>query len=369
MSGSLVEQFERLLSSGTADVFAFLSKCPSTLNDKLNVLLLDQRARWRSGQQLPVEEYLARFPDVAGETFAVIELAFAEYKASSETGVTPDLNPFVARFLSVEAELRHRIQHWESELDRGVSTATMIPSAATSELLNGRYRRVRDLGAGTFGEVYLAYDLELDRHVAVKVPNATRISAFKDIDFFVEEARTAASLNHPNIVPVYDIGRTPEGAVYIVSRFIEGKTLRQLIGNVHDSLQDRVRLIAIVADALHYAHQKKLIHRDVKPDNILIEVETNTPFITDFGLAIREDDYARQLDVAGTPSYMSPEQALGEGHRLDGRSDVFSLGVVLYEIITTRRPFRDQLPQKHCIRSFRLIRLLQALWNRGFPGT
>jgi formylglycine-generating enzyme required for sulfatase activity len=125
-----------------------------------------------------------------------------------------------------------------------------------------------------------------------------------------------------------------------VSKFVDGSTLQDRISAGRPTEQESARLLATVALALAYAHQKRLIHRDIKPANILIENSSNTPFVADFGLAVREEDYLKQSVVAGTPAYMSPEQIRGEGHRLDGRSDIFSLGVILYEMLTTKRPFR-----------------------------
>ena len=157
---------------------------------------------------------------------------------------------------------------------------------------------------------------------------------------YLSEARTVAALDHPHIVPIYDMGRTPESAVFLVSRFVQGATLEARLKFYHADFKQAASLIKLLADALQHAHDRRLIHRDIKPANILIEDQSNKPYVTDFGLAVREDDLVKQLGLAGTYAYMSPEQARGEGHRLDGRSDLFALGIMLYEILTGQRPFR-----------------------------
>jgi formylglycine-generating enzyme required for sulfatase activity len=150
----------------------------------------------------------------------------------------------------------------------------------------------------------------------------------------------AAALSHPGIVAVYDVGTAPGGALYVVSQFINGSTLEGLLRSGRVAEQETARLLSKVARALHAAHLQQIVHRDIKPANILIEATTAAPFVADFGLAIRADQQLQKGTVAGTPAYMSPEQALGEAHRLDGRSDIFSLGVILYEMLTDTRPFR-----------------------------
>jgi len=203
----------------------------------------------------------------------------------------------------------------------------------------GRYRVEKIIGQGGFGLVYLAKDESLDRAVAVKVPHARLVSRPEDAELYLAEARTVASLEHPHIVPVHDVGSMAEFPCFVVSRYVPGCDLATHLKQTRLSYAEAADLVATVAEALHYAHKRGIVHRDVKPGNILIDKD-GKPFIVDFGLALREESIGKGARHVGTPAYMSPEQARGEGHRVDGRSDIFSLGVLFYEILAGRRPFR-----------------------------
>jgi serine/threonine protein kinase len=201
-----------------------------------------------------------------------------------------------------------------------------------------RYRIERLLGSGSFGKVYLARDHQLQRDVAIKVPATELLSRPGQASNYLEEARTIANLEHPHIVPVYDVGSTYDFPCFIVTRYIDGSDLAQSLTDGRLSRVEAIQLVIAIARALHYAHGQGVVHRDVKPENILID-RSGKPHLVDLGLALTEENVGRGPRTLGTPAYMSPEQARGEGHRVDGRTDIYSLGVILYEVLLGRRPF------------------------------
>jgi WD40 repeat protein/Flp pilus assembly protein TadD/tRNA A-37 threonylcarbamoyl transferase component Bud32 len=220
--------------------------------------------------------------------------------------------------------------------DRG-STTPYLPTRTRL----GKFELVERVGQGACGTVYKARDLELDRTVAIKVPRAGNLIEGQELDRFLREARSVAQLRHPSIIPVHEVGQQ-DGFPYLVSDFVDGVNLTSLLSGRQLPPRKAAEVVATIADALQYAHEHGVIHRDVKPSNIMLDTEGRA-HIMDFGMAKREAGEVTMTiegQVLGTPAFMSPEQAGGESHKVDGRTDVYSLGAVLYQLLTEELPFR-----------------------------
>ncbi len=242
-----------------------------------------------------------------------------------------------------------------SEADNLTGSADTLPSPATGtgsslSVQNpperiGDFEIVRELGRGGMGVVYEARQASLDRRVALKILLRRELSAGEDIARFRTEAESAARLDHPGIVGVFDVG-SHDGMPFFTMRYVEGDTLRDRLARGPLPSREAVRLMAPVCRAIHHAHQNGVLHRDIKPSNILIDRGDN-PLVADFGLAKRleaDDSLTKSGAVLGTPGYMAPEQAAGSRGEVGPASDVYSLGAVLYHALTGRPPFQAANP-------------------------
>ena len=225
----------------------------------------------------------------------------------------------------------------------GESASIRYSSQVSLTGLLGRFQYVRTLGHGAFGTVIQAWDPELQTHRAIKVPHHELIESGRvNADLYIAEARKLALLGREaGIVSVVDVQRLADGTPYVVSEFVPGESLSERINTGRMPWREAVELIAKVADAISHAHSKGIVHRDLKPANILLS-EDGAPVVVDFGLALGDNEFSYRPSMCGTYTYMSPQQVRGEADRVDGRSDIFSLGVILYQLLAGRVPYKSR---------------------------
>ena len=302
--------------------------------------------KWRKKQQPSIEHHLKDI-DEPVKSSLLLELLLIDINYRRERGQQPTLLEYNERFPGYTSVIDRVFSVTGLTADEGGPVARRLTADQLPETI-ARYQVLGELGKGGFGTVYLGYDATLQRKVAIKVPHGRWTQREEDAKSFLAEAQILARLKHSNIVPVYDAGQLVDSRLFFVSEYVEGSNLAELIRRREYSFAESAELVATIAETLQYAHDCRVVHRDIKPANILIDLK-GRPFVTDFGLAFKDEDFKREWSRCGTPRYMSPEQALGEGHRIDHRSDIFSLGVVCFELLTGDIPFQaksvDQLVQ------------------------
>lgn len=312
----------------------------------IEMIKIDLEKQWQLGRRPTVESYLALYPELGTPGNAPVDLIQAEYEVRMQFGVAADLAEIARRFPGQAEQLQEavtRSRQLVKDTELGdPAQPTRAPAASTLPEQFGRYRILQPLGQGGMGAVYLAEDTLLHRKVALKVPHFGPNASSQLHERFVREAKAAAAFDHPNLCPVYDVGCI-DGVHYLTMRFIDGKSLGAFI---HPDKPLPVRtvlaLVRKVALALAEAHQKGIVHRDLKPSNIMINARKE-PVVMDFGLVLRSTEEARITQsgaIIGTPAYMAPEQVSGQGDRIGPACDVYSLGVILYEMLTGHLPFK-----------------------------
>lgn len=324
-------------------------KASMSQRERVDRICDEFESKWKAGQKPRIEDEVADVHESMHDLL-LRELVALELTLRVAGGEDVEQSEYAGRFAGSGSIVVSAFESFRSRkpADQSLDSTLRMPgerhASSTAKSPDtpdsiGRYEILRVLGQGGFATVYLARDRDLDREVALKVPRLDRFDNEADLELFVDEARKAAQLDYPGIVRIHDVQREPD-RVYIVQQFLPGGDLTKYVSQERVSPRQAAELMVEIAEAVGHAHQLRYIHLDLKPANILLDSE-GKPHVADFGLALHESRQAEMKGaILGTFAYMSPAQVRGETHRLDGRADIWSLGVIFYELLTGQRPFR-----------------------------
>jgi predicted Ser/Thr protein kinase len=342
----------------------------------VEMVKIDLHRRWERGRRVILEAYLKTYPELGTAETVPVDLLVAECLVRRQCGSQARAEEYARRFPRQAEELRRRLEKAANDAvgpkagHATKPTMSLPPDAAaqaehaTKPTLSvrsdthssaqpsgapalpeqfGRYRIIKQIGRGGMGSVYLAHDTQLDRSVALKVPHFKDDDGPEVLERFYREARAAATIDHPNICPVYDVSEI-NGIHHVTMAYIDGRRLSDLIeGGKPLPPRQVAALVRKLALALAEAHRHGVIHRDLKPSNVMVN-QRREPVVMDFGLARRmHQDDVRLTKVGtmmGTPAYMAPEQVQGDAEAMSPGCDIYSLGVILYELLTGKLPFQ-----------------------------
>jgi serine/threonine-protein kinase len=307
------------------------------------VLRVDQRQRWLHGDRIPAEDYLRQQPALAAAPPHALDLIYSEFLLREELGELPAVEEYARRFPAFADELQLQVELHRAATPALTTQPAAPPAGPCPELhfpVVPGYELLEVISRGGMGVVYRARQSSLNRIVALKMILAREHLDADQLTRFGAEAEAIARLQHPNIVQIHEVGAC-RGWPYFSMEFLEGGSLDRHLGGRPQPARQAAALVRLLAGAMHAAHQRGVVHRDLKPGNVLLAAD-GTPKVTDFGLAKRLDGPAGQTQtgaILGTPSYMAPEQACGRNREIGPAVDVYALGAILYELLTGRPPF------------------------------
>jgi eukaryotic-like serine/threonine-protein kinase len=363
---ALIADFERAWQRGDPpDIGAYLRRCEEPEDRRrllIELIAVDLEYRWRTASSKPgqsawtLAEYAAHLADLHSPGDLPVELIEEEYRARCRWGDKPGLTAFATRYQDRRPDIRRQLEQIDRELREEAGddlslTAKYIPDPSPAErspfvpdarapLIYSDYLLRELIGAGRTGRVYRATDRKSDRPVAIKYLRKSFQRIPEMVDRFISEARTVSRFQHPGIVPMHGVGQTPARGFFIVMDLVEGSDLSKVIGRQTVPIAEAVRWTIEVCEALDHAHERGIIHCDLKPGNLLLD-NSGRVRVTDFGLArpIRED--AGPLDrIEGTCGFMAPEQVSDWWGPLSPRTDIYGVGAVLFNLLTGQPPYR-----------------------------